>query len=324
MKEKILDILVCPICKGKPIFRERKLVLCPDCKRSFVVKDGIISFINYNDSFYEGKFTESYDLDKKFNFSLLKPFKYIYNLISVDKSRERFFRKNLNRRNQMILDIGCGGGWKDLTEFGKVIGVDVSIKSLKNASKFYDLVIQADILKLPFSDNTFDVVFSSDVIGHIPFDDKQILISEIYRVTKKGGKSIHSVECDSNSLFYKWAKKYPDLFQKYFIEMYGHFGLELPTKVFERFRKVGFIPLIKKADPCKGYIRPIESYLVFFNNEYKNKSIFVKYFISSLNTLLKIKSLKYIINFLLGFFIPLSDLVIPVNHRDSVKICLIK
>lgn len=50
----------------------------------------------------------------------------------------------------MILDIGCGGGWKGLTEFGSVIGIDISIKSLKNASKIYDLVVQADILKLPF------------------------------------------------------------------------------------------------------------------------------------------------------------------------------
>lgn len=52
-----------------------------------------------------------------------------------------------------------------------------------------------------------------------------MLISEIYRVTKKNGVSMHSIECDSNSLFYKWAKKFPDLFKKYFVEMYGHFGL---------------------------------------------------------------------------------------------------
>jgi len=320
MKEKIFNILKCPYCEDKLSFMKVKLS-CLNCKRSFIIKDGIPSFLDYSDSFYEGKFIESHDLDKKFNFPLLRLF---YNLISVDKSRERFFKKNLRGKNQMILDIGCGGGWGVLTEFGRVIGVDISIKSLKNASKFYDLVIQAGILKLPFFNNTFDIVFSSDVIGHIPFNDKQMLISEIYRITKKDGVSIHSIECDSNSLFYKWAKKYPDFYKKYFIEMYGHFGLELPTEVFERFREIGFIPLIEKADPCKGYLRPIESYNVFFNNEYKNKSILIKFFISFLNAVLKVKTLKYLINFIIGFFIPLSDLITPINHRDSVKLLLKK
>jgi len=320
VSKEIFDILRCPYCKGKLLLIETELI-CSDCKRSFAIRDGIPSLLNYNSDFYEGKFTEGHDLDGKFNFPPLKTFKYIYNLISVDKSRERFFRKNLSRKNQIILDIGCGGGWKDLAKFGTVIGVDISFKSLRNATKFYNLAIKTDILNLPLLDNTFDIVFSSDVIGHIPLRDKEKLISEIYRVTKKGGISIHSIECDSNSLFYKWAKSYPDLFKKYFIGMYGHFGLELPTEVFKRFRKVGFIPLIEKADPCKGYLRPVESYTIFFSNEYKQKSIFINIFTSFLNIVLKIKFFKYIINFLLGFFIPISDIITPVNHRDSVKIC---
>jgi SAM-dependent methyltransferase len=328
MKKELFNILRCPYCGGKLLFSGGNL-LCSDCKRRFSVKDGIPSFTSYRDKFYEGKFTESYSFDKKFNSVILNYFKIIYDMVAVDKSRERFFLKNLskenlNEKNRLILDIGCGGGWQDLTKFGKVVGVDISLKSLRNASKYYDFVVHSSILKLPFPDGTFDIVFSADVIGHVHFKYKKRLISEIYRVTKRGGRSIHSIECDSNSLFYKWAKKYPDLFKKYFIDMYGHFGLELPTNVFKRFREAGFIPLIEKADPCRGYLRPIESYIVFFDNEYKNKSFFVKYFISLLNISFRVRFFKHVINFILGFFIPLSDLFTCVNSRDSVKIYLVK
>jgi SAM-dependent methyltransferase len=41
---------------------------------------------------------------------------------------------------------------------------------------------------MPFSDNTFDLVFSICVIEHIPMDQQTLAIGKLYRVLKPGGK----------------------------------------------------------------------------------------------------------------------------------------
>ncbi|MDP3354233.1 MAG: methyltransferase domain-containing protein, partial [Flavobacteriaceae bacterium] len=56
--------------------------------------------------------------------------------------------------------------------------------------------VKADILALPFDDNTFDVVFCNHVLEHIIDDQKAM--SELYRVMKKGGFGIFQVPQDLN------------------------------------------------------------------------------------------------------------------------------
>lgn len=199
------------------------------------------------------------------------------------------------------------------------MGVDVSFQSLQNAKKIYRLAVHCDAYNLPFNDNSFDLVCSFDFIGHIPPQNKEKFLSEIYRVTKEGGYTAHSIECDSQCYLYRWARQYPDLYLKYFVNMYGHCGLELPTKVFERFRRAGFTPIIEKADPCKTNIRPIGSYSVFFDNEFKTKSLWIRMLVTVCKRF-QHPFLGLIANFLLGFFVPINDLLTPVNNRDSVKV----
>ena len=66
---------------------------------------------------------------------------------------------------------------------------------------------------LPFADESFDYVVSADVIGHIRHEDKDRLFAEMHRVLKKGGKAIHVIETDATSRWFKFAHRYPDLFQ---------------------------------------------------------------------------------------------------------------
>jgi uncharacterized protein YbaR (Trm112 family) len=40
MDAKLLDILVCPLCKGELQLREQELI-CKPCKLAFPIKDGI-------------------------------------------------------------------------------------------------------------------------------------------------------------------------------------------------------------------------------------------------------------------------------------------
>lgn len=98
--------------------------------------------------------------------------------------------------------------------------------------------VKADILDLPFPDETYDVVFCNHVLEHIENDAKAM--SELYRVMKKEGWGIFQVPM-KNSL----AKSYEDFTitdkkerQKHFGQ-YDHvrwYGLDY----FDRLRNAGF------------------------------------------------------------------------------------
>jgi hypothetical protein len=115
-------------------------------------------------------------------------------------------------------------------------------------------------------------------------------------------------------------RRFPNLYQKNVVEMYGHYGLELPSTVFRRFRRAGFIPVVEKADPCRGYLRPIQSYVTFFDNEYKEQSVWLKILVSVCKLLSRNSIVRRLVNFISGLFVPLADLVTPCNYRDSVKV----
>lgn len=64
-------------------------------------------------------------------------------------------------------------------------------------------VVEVDVTKIPFEENSFDVILCNHVLEHVP-DDKQAM-SELYRVMKKEGWGIFQVPID-----YKRADTYED------------------------------------------------------------------------------------------------------------------
>ncbi len=56
--------------------------------------------------------------------------------------------------------------------------------------------VKADITRLPFDDNSFDVILCNHVLEHIPDDTKAI--QELYRVMKSGGWGIFQIPIDEN------------------------------------------------------------------------------------------------------------------------------
>lgn len=91
----------------------------------------------------------------------------------------------------VVLDVGCGTGNNTLL-FAEatqacVIGLDISYGMLQKArekSKHVPLV-QAPADLLPFTDNTFQFVFMTEVIHHLPNPD--LSISDIFRVLGNSG-----------------------------------------------------------------------------------------------------------------------------------------
>lgn len=89
-----------------------------------------------------------------------------------------------------LLEIGAGTGWQ--SQVFESRGFDVSaidIPSSNYKSNRVREITEYDGSHIPFCDNEFDIIFSSNVLEHIPhIHDFQ---QEIHRVLKKSGLAVH-------------------------------------------------------------------------------------------------------------------------------------
>ena len=117
-------------------------------------------------------------------------------------------------------------------------------KNLKNldyttADLYSPIVdVKADILKLPFEDNSFDFILCNHVLEHIEDDSKAM--SELYRVLKPGGTGIFQIPQDLSL-----EKTYEDFSIVTPKDRAAHFGQYDHVRVygrdyFDRLRRVGF------------------------------------------------------------------------------------
>ena len=273
----MLTKLVCPDCRVE-IVQSAPGWKCPKCGRQFGYLHGILSFLTEAERFNEGEFEEkqkhawsdSAALRQKISrnhfLSLLNTLRIKF---SFSGRRDRLFYNEMagGYRSRLILDLGCGGGRHYFCNYGKVIGVDPVLELLPLAKKLYSEVYHAGGYQLPFADNTFDYVVSSDVLGHIPFDKKDALFAEIYRVLKPGGRAVHVIETDSTNVWFRQAKTISGYFKKYFVDVPGHVGMELPTALRARFLKHGFKEVRFKK--LYGFFQPIGVVAGFFEPELK-------------------------------------------------------
>lgn len=96
----------------------------------------------------------------------------------------------LNDENS-ILDVGCAKGFmlhdfSELIPGIKVQGIDVSEYAIKNALEDMKPFLQVgDAKKLPFPDQSFDLVVSINTIHNLPIEECKQAIREIQRVSKR-------------------------------------------------------------------------------------------------------------------------------------------
>ncbi|KAK7063674.1 class I SAM-dependent methyltransferase [Favolaschia claudopus] len=102
------------------------------------------------------------------------------------------------RPDMHILDVGCGPGTitADLAKRvpqGHVTGIECSAEDVLQTAReqaaaqgLTNLTYSiGDVLSLPFSDASFDVVHAHQVLQHVP--DPVLALKEMYRVAKPGG-----------------------------------------------------------------------------------------------------------------------------------------
>jgi SAM-dependent methyltransferase len=103
-------------------------------------------------------------------------------------------------RGRHVLDVGCGAG-TDLVRFARggaiVTGVDLAASAIELARQnFVQHGLQADLReadgeRLPFRDQTFDLVFAHGVVQYTAHD--RALVEECRRVLKDQGTAVFQV-----------------------------------------------------------------------------------------------------------------------------------
>jgi len=109
----------------------------------------------------------------------------------------REISKHLNK-NSNVLELGCGKGFNSSflasnNKTSNFYGIDISNKHLNYAKRKSDKVNNlnfnyGDFHVLNFENETFDLVFELESICHT--DKPDVVLKEIHRVLKKGGKFI--------------------------------------------------------------------------------------------------------------------------------------
>jgi arsenite methyltransferase len=100
---------------------------------------------------------------------------------------------------ERVLDLGCGAGTDSLVAAqmvgadGHVTGIDMTVAMLVKARSAATEMgatnvefVEAEAERLPFADESFDVVISNGVIDLVP--DKDTVFAEIFRVLNPGGR----------------------------------------------------------------------------------------------------------------------------------------
>jgi SAM-dependent methyltransferase len=93
-------------------------------------------------------------------------------------------------RSGQLLELGAGSG-QQASELAK-LGFEVSAIDLPSSNYAQDRifpVVDYDGRHIPFPDNSFDIVFSSNVLEHVT--ELEGLHAEIRRVLRPGGECIH-------------------------------------------------------------------------------------------------------------------------------------
>ena len=231
--------------------------------------------------FYEGRFNDT-EWDPLEDLSGARKLLYeVYRTCAQTHARNRFIesmmqQSELAKGRSMILDIGCGGGSRVMAKQGQVVGVDLSIKGLRNALTVggYWSGVVADVASLPLADSSFDYIVSRDLIGHLPEYVKPRIFDEMQRVCRPGGRLIHAIEVESNNPLMRWARRHAQLYREHFILQDGHVGLESPTATSDGFENRG-LRLVEVHPLFRTGVLRLDSYLHFFDNGYRDQSVFL-------------------------------------------------
>lgn len=110
-----------------------------------------------------------------------------------------------NHMRGKLLDFGCGSKpYKALFSVSEYVGTDIEVSGHDHRHEEIDVYYDGETL--PFADESFDSIFSSEVFEHV-FNLSQIL-NELHRVLRPGGRMLLTVPFvwDEHEIPYDFAR----------------------------------------------------------------------------------------------------------------------
>lgn len=110
------------------------------------------------------------------------------------RKRCTVLRQLVGEVNSVLLDIGCNGGFltsKIAEQAGNadIVVLDLDRDSVAHACRSYSLAgLVADGCRLPFKNDSFDLITCLEVLEHVPEPGQ--IVEESFRCLKKGGRLI--------------------------------------------------------------------------------------------------------------------------------------
>ena len=176
---------------------------------------------------WESDFGKKYTKRNTFNSYQMWNRSYIKKFgVSKDYINKNFLQK-LSKKIK-ILEIGCniGNQLHGLQRIGfkNLSGIDIQQNCLKKIKKNFNniRVVRASAYNLPFKNNSFDFVFTSNVLIHFPPNKINKVFDEIYRVSSKWIWGFEYFSNKFEEIIYRknkdllWKTDYTELFLKRF------------------------------------------------------------------------------------------------------------
>lgn len=159
-----------------------------------------------------------------------------------------------------LLDFGCGNGrylevFAGYLDKQNLYGIETSIDRVNEVKeKGFNCLGLNSGEKIPYDNEFFDIVFSTNVIEHIPLKYYQEYLKETYRVLKKGGRLVIGTPNYP-------IKRLYDLPKAFTTRMFKYYLLDDPTHCHKLSIKKLEVDLKKYFDEV--YLKP--TYILFEN-----------------------------------------------------------
>ena len=179
-----------------------------------------------NQEILEARYTQPQEIVRKYD--LIASIYDVFGILAESKARRRAIEMASIQNGEKVLEVAFGTGL-NLVEIlkrnpdGWVDGIDVSTKMTektkkrisKTGQKNYTLRL-GDGRRLPFADETFDLLMNQYLLDILPVDDFLPLLLEFKRVLKHGGRLVlvHMTKGEKwiNLIYEKTYRMRPPLF----------------------------------------------------------------------------------------------------------------